>query len=182
MRKSMLVIGVIMALLLSSVNPASAQVKGQDYEFTSMKELESALETFSKDASKSDEEIRMYLYENTDPGVLTAYLESLSKEIGKAMKEMSEEKVNIDTKDVYNKITKTKKVSGGGFVEMEVTDEAVLSDDSSGVISTMGYITKGYGDRRYTAKYNVVHYLYPDTILSLINYLIIQLAQYRSQW
>ncbi|GAA0309137.1 putative RecB family nuclease [Gracilibacillus halotolerans] len=76
----------------------------------------------------------------------------------------SNDGIVTDTTKYINAKTDRIELPDGSFVESLETD---ISDESGATIFST--VTKGFGDRKYTASYNVYHFAYPDTKLRLIN-------------
>ncbi|MEK5105095.1 hypothetical protein MKX83_24445 [Cytobacillus sp. FSL M8-0252] len=150
----------------------SASSIDKNYEIKNKQELVEKIEFFDQDSTLSQEEETKYLYENTDPVILTNYLNELGDEIVSAFEELTEEvssEISLDTNDseTYQE-TVSKVTENDVLVEVTVTDENVDQDTSGSIIKP--FATEKFGSRSYKVDYAFYHALYPDTHMVLITY------------
>lgn len=122
----------------------------------------------SNDAKNSVKDInRNYIIDNTDPAILSGYVNKLNNEIKSKFNQMSKKEKKLSGTDYFYQDKSD--LLDGGYVEVSVSDQADLSG-GDGNISPMYTITKGYGSRYYTVQAHIYHLLYPDTYMGLRTY------------
>ncbi|GGJ76380.1 hypothetical protein [Virgibacillus salexigens] len=162
--KRFLITFLVLGFYFSGLAIAEASAT-DEYLFNTVEEIENEVVKMEEDSTSSDEEKRKFLFENSNPKALKKYIEDLMVEVKNAMQDLSND-VEFNTESPLNVSKDSIKLPNGGMVKATVTDSA---DASTGNIMPMEYVTKGFGDRRYTATYKVYHVAYPDTTLKLVN-------------
>ncbi len=135
----------------------------QEYEINTLEELEDFIKRAEKSSDDDDAE-RKYMFENTNPEILKVYTERFFDEVDEAIDGMLNEEFIADTSNPLNVKEDAQALPGGGVVTSLETDTR-----EGGGIMTYSTVNKGFGDRRYTASYNISHFAYPDTKLRLVN-------------
>lgn len=162
-------------IILGNTNLTSAATNKPTFEINSMRELKNSIQMAEK--SKLNDEIeRLFILKNTNPLVLETYTKNFFQEAADAISRLSKESMSTDIQLPINLKKNRMELPNGGVVQSLVIDQA--EEDILNNVSTMNntfattekiYVATVFGNRIYTASFNVYHFLYPDTRLRLVN-------------
>ncbi|CEG29817.1 hypothetical protein [Bacillus sp. B-jedd] len=159
--------------IISSTNVLKGNAEG--FEINTLGALEDKIAFFESDNTLPEEVERQFIFENTDPSVLDAYILKLSNEFQEAVNELSEEAslLNGESFEI------TSETESNGLVTLTVSkdlESPVITKEfpiSTGDMVTLAstptskQLTQSFGDKVYKIDYAFYHLLYPDTHMVL---------------
>ncbi|MFZ2257284.1 MAG: hypothetical protein WAV55_04000 [Clostridiaceae bacterium] len=172
MKKIMATLLVVL-LTLGFVNPVAAATKELSYKINTIEELKSSVAVAEK-SNLDNEASRIYILKNTNPEVLETYTKAFFLEAAQAINKLSSEQTIINVNLPIDLKKDHISLPIGGSVEALMVDQ-IQQDTLSNLNSQINPLTRYsivgtiFGDRQYTAAFDIYHFLYPDTRLRLVN-------------
>lgn len=165
---------LLLLIILTGKIPVMAAVDEMHYDINSLEELSKLIE-YAERSPQNDEGERLYILENTAPQILEEYTKRFFREAATVINNLSSGTQTIDDRYPFEYKRDCKKLTSGGIVKSSVIDQPdqnnMRINQWRGNLITPNAIYVGtiFGNRIYTASFDIYHFLFPDTRLRLVN-------------